>query len=72
MRLPCFWALCTLAAKLHASAKDEAVTFSPFVNVQPLLISIVYWVASSFGVIDLATSSCWLPSASKLTRPSNR
>ena len=40
-------------------------------NFQPDLILMVYWVASSFGVMDSATSLEALPSLSKETRREN-
>ena len=51
--------------------KDSAVTGVPSVNFQPDLILMVYWVASSFGVMDSATSLEALPSLSKETRREN-
>jgi len=46
------------------------VIFSPSLKVSPGLRTIVYWLASSLGVIDLASTRVIPPLASKVTNPS--
>ena len=62
--------MAALAANDQLFAYVSAVIFSPLENARFGLSAMVYSEASSFGVIDSASTNVSLPSASKVTRPS--
>ena len=62
--------LAALAANDQLFAYVSAVIFSPLEKVKFGLSTMVYSEASSFGVIDSASTSVSLPSVSNVTRPS--
>ena len=62
--------LAALAANDQLFAYVSAVIFSPLEKAKFGLSTMVYSEASSFGVIDSASTSVSLPSVSNVTRPS--